>query len=356
MTAWGRCLLGAFALAGAGVLAAAAPCGVSGRLGAQAGLLVWDGSSLQPLFSAYGITCDHWAIWVFGDGASATPGRQWGEHDGASADAVEEKWKAAVAFEAKWKRFAGVESDPTGEQNHLGPICVVKPLGIHAAVPDAGPLGLLAGRIASDLTFAQRLIRAYEKYVAAPGYHGYYTDPKSELQQYLDALKDTEQRVNSLRTRLVARNRATLAEIQGEIAGFSRGLDTVEANGTQLASRLHVNADTSWSGRAGTFPSGTAVVTSVVTLAGDGSALTVHNYFATNGQGRSFEVPFANLSGATPAPGLPTVVVLQLKTPGPCVTDQGEACPAASSYWVAFAAPADAAAFLKFVQDEIGGQ
>src|SRR6185437_10130027 len=231
MTAWGRCLLGAFALAGAGVLAAAAPCGVSGRLGAQAGLLVWDGSSLQPLFSAYGITCDHWAIWVFGDGASATPGRQWGEHDGASADAVEEKWKAAAAFEAKWKRFAGVESDPTGEQNHLGPICVVKPLGIHAAVPDAGPLGLLAGRIASD------------------------------LQQYLDALKDTEQRVNSLRTRLVARNRATLAEIQGEIAGFSRGLDTVEANGTQLASRLHVNADTSWSGRAGTFPSGTAVVT-----------------------------------------------------------------------------------------------
>ena len=169
-------------------------------------------------------------------------------------------------------------------------------------------------------------------------------------------VKDTEQRVNSLRTRLAARNRATLAEIQGEIAGFSRGLDTVEANGTQLASRLHVNADTSWSGRAGTFPSGTAVVTSVVTLAGDGSALTVHNYFATNGQGRSFEVPFANLSGATPAPGLPTVVVLQLKTPGPCVTDQGEACPAASSYWVAFAAPADAAAFLKFVQDEIGGQ
>jgi hypothetical protein len=96
-------------------------------LAQQQQYFAWDGKQLVPLTNTQSVVCDHWAIWTFGDNVQPATGKPHGEIDGKTAEEAQKKWEEAVKFERNWKKFAKIQSDPTGCENHIGPIAVVKP-------------------------------------------------------------------------------------------------------------------------------------------------------------------------------------------------------------------------------------
>ncbi len=234
---------------------------------------VWDGSTLQPLLNTQGIAVDHWAIWVFGDGVAAVPGRQWGEIDGKTAAQAEARWEREVRFEKVWKKCAHITSDPVGCENHLGPIAVIKPtrqVGNARAARASTETNDLCDRLIKDFGFANRLVTAYNKYIKQP-YHPLYQSGRTELQEYLENLRKQMERVNELRHRLNDIDSTSLADVQRQLHLMNHSLALAASQGQTLAKSLHVSGndrgDTSWSGRTMRGFDGDDYT---LTLAGDG--------------------------------------------------------------------------------------
>lgn len=90
---------------------------------AQQQYFQWDGNNLQPLYNTQGVNCDHWAIWLYTDKTTnPKPARGWGEIDGSTAEDVQKKYEQT---RDKMERL--LNSQHTGYEVHLGPVCITKP-------------------------------------------------------------------------------------------------------------------------------------------------------------------------------------------------------------------------------------
>lgn len=164
-------------------------------------MFIWQNGNLAPLMNPEGVSCDHWSIWVFSDGTSAIPGRQWGAITGASPGEVQEKWQQALEQQRQSDVILNQHGNHLmGYAVHLGPICMTK-RGTRQSSLDNQKADELFDQVVSKLTWAFAQIER-----RAPG--------ANELSQYIENLKDTEQRVQKIRSWLETTDSANYASIE----------------------------------------------------------------------------------------------------------------------------------------------
>jgi hypothetical protein len=190
---------------------------------AQQQAYIWDGNSMQPVTDTRNLVCQKWSIWLFtSDDHSKVPGQQWGAIIRESESDVMDQLKDAQDIEDQIIAGAG-----NGQlawltyHNYIGPICNVKPPN-----PDANDaldqLESLGNRLDKAYSMIQEL----------------WPTHKSALEEQMNQLMETIQRVNKLRNDLEQRNRSAMMTINASIDEIIRNTDTLESKSQQITHRF----------------------------------------------------------------------------------------------------------------------
>jgi hypothetical protein len=204
---------------------------------------IWNGSSLQPLYGSEGITCDHWAIWYFLDGAPQTPGTQWGMDIGKTSDEVIKQQKENKRIDEDWKKawteyHMTWKPSPQTYDNALGPICVSE-AAFNTTPEVSQKLDQLTGT-ASELSSLIKSVRDsinFTNALATPrGNTPIYYD-KTSVEDFLDHLSSLPQKLLSIRQTLLSQISPNLEYVTAQITALNKELSDIRVQQDLLAKK-----------------------------------------------------------------------------------------------------------------------
>lgn len=208
---------------------------------------IWNGNTLSPLYGTTGIACDHWDMWYFREGASQTPGTQWGSDSGQTADEVVKKWQQALQDDAAWKK-AWTDYHMTWKpntqtwENALGPICVSE--AAFSATPETvrklSNLTDMADQASSMMKTARESINLANALASPRGKTPTYYD-RTSVEDFLEHLTALPRRVLSLRARVLHETTPSMDYVSSQIAALDKEVRMLRAEEDRLANKYPVS-------------------------------------------------------------------------------------------------------------------
>lgn len=199
---------------------------------------IWNGTTLSRLYGTIGISCDHWAMWYFREGAPQTPGTQWGSDSGKTADEVTGQWQEALKGDAEWKKV-WLEHHMTWRpstqtyDNALGPICVSG--AAFNTTPEIAQkldqLTRMADGAGDMIKTVRESVNLTNAFATPRGKTPVYYD-KTSVEEFLDHLSSIPQKIFTLRERILKQATpnmeyvsAQLTLLNNEISGLQKQED-----------------------------------------------------------------------------------------------------------------------------------
>jgi hypothetical protein len=206
-------------------------------------MYVWNGTSLMPLYNTIGMSCDHWTMWYFRAGELQTPGTQWGSASGPSSDDVLKQWEESKKTDEGWKEewtkyhMTWKPSTQTYD-NALGPICVTK--AAFDSTPEVAQkldeLTQVAQQAASIIKDVRESVNLSNALTTPRGDTPSIYD-KTSIEEFLNNLADTPQKVFSTRKMLMNQISPDMVFISGQLDAFNQMLSAARARQALLAKR-----------------------------------------------------------------------------------------------------------------------
>jgi hypothetical protein len=201
---------------------------------------IWNGSTLQPLYTTTGITCDHWAMWYFREGAPQIPGTQWGSESGKSADGVQKAWERSKkddeAFQREFPNFKS-KSRLTYD-NAVGPICVSE--AAFNTTPEVaqklGELSEQAARIGAFIRTIRQDINFAEAFGTPRGRIPTYYD-KTSVEEFLERIYSLPEKALSLRAHVLNKTMPSMDYVGAQIAALDKEVEAARVRRDLLAKK-----------------------------------------------------------------------------------------------------------------------
>jgi hypothetical protein len=318
-------------------------------------------------------------FWQFPAGALLTPpnARAATSPSDHSASQAQAEYRKALAVARK----ADVTLRSMGFQSNweniyhpsIGPVCMLKKATSQAPKPGlVQKMSVAIQRYNTTVTSMQSVLSAYQTFMKTVTYGPQYDEDKSEMQQYLDKLKEAKEQVDRLNGYLDRVNGPSLDALGVALNQFNMQIATVNSQQKMLVKKFTAPAaivDTAWSGKSIPFPNPKLIGTTKISLLADNSGLVYieDNQDDTLDGDISYmvttRIPFSAVENAelgTPADNGRPVVILFVdmsKTQTQCTGQCPDwASSPEDSLDVVMDTAADAAHFIQYVDQRKGNK